>query len=46
MAYRIKGNVNSIEKYNEAFSESTKAIQIDPNYSFAYNNRGFSLHAI
>ncbi|MDB9386653.1 tetratricopeptide repeat protein, partial [Microcystis aeruginosa] len=29
------------EKYDLALAEFTKAIELDPNYTEAYNNRGF-----
>ena len=50
-AYRVKGLLYSIyesnktaakEYYNLSVSDLDKAIQLDPNYSDAYRNRGIT----
>lgn len=34
------------EKYDEAILHFSRAIELDPNYWYAYNNRGMALWAI
>ncbi len=42
-AYNVRGNILSDLGNNyEAMSNYNKAIQIDPNYVVAYNNRGLT----
>lgn len=43
-AYKFRGNawINSKGEYDKAIADYTKAIEIDPRYAFAYNNRGLA----